>query len=206
MAQARNRDRAATERAIIDAAKEMLARDGFQNFGVNALAREAGCDKQLIYRYFEGLDGVIDAIGGDLANWSRDRLRPLLALGRPADYAELIERLALGLLQAFRVDPLVQRIKAWEFSAPSPQLARLSAARSRGLVEWVIEARGDLEMPSDIDAPAINAAIIASIEAIVLSAAGAGHAYGIPLRNEEEWERMRRALKALIRAVYGQRR
>ncbi len=203
MAEARNRDRAATERAIIDAAKEILARDGFQNFGVNALARQAKCDKQLIYRYFEGLDGVIDAIGGDLANWSRDRLRPLLALGRPADYAELIERLALGLLQAFRDDPLVQRIKAWEFSAPSPQLARLAAARSRGLVEWVNEARGDLVMPADVDVPAINAAIIGSIEAIVLSAAGAGHAYGVPLQNEADWERIRRALKALIRAAYA---
>lgn len=199
----RTRDRAATERAIIDAAKEMLAREGFQNFGVNALAREAGCDKQLIYRYFDGLDGVIDAIGEDLATWSRDRLRPLLALGAPASYAELIERLALGLLQALRDDPLVQRIKAWEFGAPSPQLARLAAARSRGLVDWVNEARSDLETPPDVDAPAINAAIIGSIEAIVLSAAGAGQAYGVPLRNEEEWERIRRALKTLIRAVYA---
>ena len=36
----------------------MIVRDGLAAVGVNALAREAGCDKVLIYRYFGDLDGV----------------------------------------------------------------------------------------------------------------------------------------------------
>ena len=31
--------------------------------------RRAGCDKQLIYRYYGGMDGLVDAIGGELARW-----------------------------------------------------------------------------------------------------------------------------------------
>jgi AcrR family transcriptional regulator len=38
----RVRDRAGTERAILDAAKRLLAEEGFQNFGINAVARGAG--------------------------------------------------------------------------------------------------------------------------------------------------------------------
>ncbi|HCV71491.1 MAG TPA: TetR family transcriptional regulator, partial [Agrobacterium sp.] len=54
----RIKDRAATEKAIFEAARSLLAEEGFQGFGINAVARRAGCDKQLIYRYFGGLEGL----------------------------------------------------------------------------------------------------------------------------------------------------
>ncbi|MFN6986979.1 MAG: TetR/AcrR family transcriptional regulator, partial [Rhizobium oryzihabitans] len=69
----RVKDRAATEKAIFNAARSLLAEEGFQGFGINAVARRAGCDKQLIYRYFGGLDGLIEAIGEDLGSWVKDR-------------------------------------------------------------------------------------------------------------------------------------
>ena len=40
----RKRDRGATEERVLDAAAELLARDGAAALGVNALAKEAGCD------------------------------------------------------------------------------------------------------------------------------------------------------------------
>jgi AcrR family transcriptional regulator len=202
MPEARTRDRAETEKAIVSAAKSLIAKQGFQKFGVNALAREAGCDKQLIYRYFDGLDGVVDAIGEDLTNWVRDRLRPLLALGACRTYPELMERLALGLLQAYRDDPLMQKLKAWEFAEPSPQLARITATRAKGLAAWMHEARGAIEMPKDVDAPAINALIIAAIENIVLTAATSETAYGMPMSSESDWERVRGAIRLIIQSVY----
>jgi AcrR family transcriptional regulator len=61
------RNRARTEAAILAAAEMLLAERGFTAFGVNAIARAAGCDKQLIYRYFGGLDGLAEAIGRKLA-------------------------------------------------------------------------------------------------------------------------------------------
>lgn len=206
MSEQRARDRNQTEAGIVGAAKRLIARDGFAAFGVNALAREAGCDKQLIYRYFGGLDGVIDAVGEDLADWVKTRLRPMLALGQPADYAELIERLGLGLLQAFRDDPLMLRIKAWEFAAPSPQLARIAAKRGMSLNRWMEEARGSLAAPPHIDAPAVNALLIASIESFAVSAAASPSVYGITLQSEQDWERVRKALKVLIAAIYAEAR
>lgn len=203
MSDQRSRDRSQTEAAIIDAAKTLIAREGFASLGVNALAREAGCDKQLIYRYFSGLDGVIDAVGEDLADWVKTRLRPLLALGKPANYAELMERLALGLLQAFRDDPLMQRLKAWEFAAPTAQLTRIAAARGASLQQWMNEARGSLTPPPNIDAAAVNALLIASIEAIAVTAAASPRVYGMTLSSEQDWERVRAALKGVVTAIYG---
>ncbi|GHB92986.1 TetR/AcrR family transcriptional regulator [Cerasicoccus arenae] len=57
------RNRQQTEKRIVEAAIRLLADEGFQSFGVNAVAAHASVDKVLIYRYFSGLDGLLDFIG-----------------------------------------------------------------------------------------------------------------------------------------------
>jgi AcrR family transcriptional regulator len=199
----RSRNREQTERAILAAAKQVLAEDGFQGFGVNAIARKAGCDKQLVYRYFGGVDGLIEAIGADLANWWRDSLKPVADLGPAKSYGQLIERLALGCLDALRGDHLVQKIAVWEISDPSPQVARLNASRSKGLGQWIAAERGALAPPDGVDAPAINALLIGAIQHLVLASSAAGHFAGASLKKERDWDRIRAAVKALVAGVYG---
>ena len=69
---------------------EVLARDGFGAIGVNAIARQAGVDKVLIYRYFGGLPELLRAWGASGRFWPRvaDLLgadpQALLALPRPS--------------------------------------------------------------------------------------------------------------------------
>lgn len=199
----RGRNREATRDAILLAARDLLAAEGFQGFGVNAIARRAGCDKQLVYRYFGGLEGLVDAIGADLAGWVEDRLAPIAALGRPASYAELMENLALGFLHALRTDPLVQKILAWELSDASPHVRRLTEARSRALAAWLARERGPLQPPAGLDAAAMNAILIAAIQQMVLSAAATGQCAGMPLAAEADWERPRQMLRRIIRALAG---
>jgi AcrR family transcriptional regulator len=200
--QAKSRDRARTEAAIVAAAREVLAGEGFQGLGVNAVARRAGCDKQLIYRYFGGLDGLVDAIGADLAAWLDERLADPDA-APPQSYAELAERLALRFLDALRANVLVQRIAAWEIAAPSPLLARLTAARGAALGRWMARARGDLAPPPGVDAPAVNALVVAAVQQLALAAAAAGSFSGLPLQSEADWDRVRAAVRTLVRGAYG---
>jgi AcrR family transcriptional regulator len=200
-ARARNRDTTAS--TILDAAASLLARDGFGAFGVNAVAREAGCDKQLIYRYFAGADGLLDALGERLADWVAVRLRPLEALGRPRSYAELMLRLALGFMQALRDDPLVRQLVAWEVATPNPQVRRLAEARGRALGAWMAAQRGGLAPPAGCDAPAINALLIAGIQHLVLAAFASGGFAGMRLVDEADWERVRGALRAVVEGAFG---
>lgn len=199
---ARGRDRDATERLILAAAKEVLAEEGFGNFGVNAIARRAGCDKQLIYRYYGGLDGLADAIGADLAATLSEELKPL-STPAPRTYGELMRRLAIGLLDLLRRDRIMQQINAWEAAAPSPLVKRLIAARAKRMAMWMFEMRGSLTPPPGVDAPAINAIIVAAVQQIVISAANNGEFSGMPLREDEHWARLRAAIAALVSSVYG---
>jgi len=54
---------------LIQAVGTLLAREGFKGLGVNAVAREAGVDKVLIYRYFGGLSELIVAFGREGNFW-----------------------------------------------------------------------------------------------------------------------------------------
>ncbi|ESQ73581.1 TetR/AcrR family transcriptional regulator [Asticcacaulis sp. AC402] len=196
MAEPRIRNREATHAALLEAAKVTLAEHGFQNFGVNAVARQAGCDKQLIYRYFGGLEGLLEAMGGDVATW----------LGAPpvategATYGEWAANLADAYLTALRANPLLQKLILWELSAAPGKLAPLTQARSRAMMQWVVAARGDLVMPAD--AGLINAVLVAAIQQFVLSAAVSGNFAGLPLRDDADWDRLGAGLRSLVQRLY----
>ena len=201
MTESRSRDRARTEAAIVAAAREVRAEDGFQGFGVNAVARRAGCDKQLIYRYFGGLDGLVDAIGASLASWLENSLSA--DAPPPKTYADLAERLILGFLDALRGNVLVQKIAAWEVAGPSLLVARLTQARGVALGRWMARTRGDLAPPDGLDAPALNIFLIAAVQQLVLSSSAAGSFSGVPLNSEADWDRVRAAAVLIARRVYG---
>ncbi len=200
----RTRDRDGTARAIVIAAREVLAEDGFQSFGVNAIARRAGCDKQLIYRYFGGLEGIADAIGELLGKEIKDALDhlPTAEAPPPASYAELMERQVLGLLELLRRSPLMRQINAWEVAAPSPLVSRLVVARSRQLLSWSKELRGTLPPPPGMDVSATNVVLFAAVQQLVLSAAAVGDYGAVPLRTEDDWDRMKKTLIRIVATLY----
>src|SRR5574344_3067358 len=55
----REKDRESTEKRILNAIGEMIAEEGFEKIGVNAIAARSGGSKILIYRYFSSVDGLI---------------------------------------------------------------------------------------------------------------------------------------------------
>lgn len=197
----RPRNRAATENAILDAARAILAAEGFAGFGINAIARRAGCDKQLIYRYFGGLDGLAEEIGAEFGEEMAASLAPL-AEPKPKTYAEMVERLVLGLADLLRGDHALQQIAAWEAAAPSPLVDRVGAARAVELNRWIEGVAAGLEPPADVDAPAINAALIAAAQSFATYGGALGAFAGLPLESDAHWRRARSALSALVRAAY----
>jgi AcrR family transcriptional regulator len=197
------RDRDETERRILDAAMVVLADGGHEEFGVNAIARRAECDKQLIYRYFGGLEGLADAIGGRLAEQLTQSLAPFSEEAPPGTYGALMRRLILALLDLLRADPVMQRVIAWEVTSSSPIAARMVSERSKRLITWMQAMRGGLQPPEGLDAPAINAILIASTQHLVLSGSANGVFAGMPLKGEADWSRVRTVLTSIVSAVYG---
>jgi AcrR family transcriptional regulator len=199
----RARDRAATEARILDAAQRILTESGPAGLGVNALARAADVDKQLIYRYYGGLDGLLEALGERIAGWWQERLMEGGPETPPQTYGELVERLALRLLFILRTEPLALQSTLWELTDRTGLARVLSMARTRVHGAWMARTRGDIPVPRDIDAPAVNAMLIASISYTVLASHASDAVVGMPSKDDRTWERIEEAIVRLVRGVYG---
>lgn len=69
MARRKQQRRIDTENALLAAVESVILRDGVGALGVNTVAAEAGVDKVLIYRYFDGLGGLLRAFGEAASFW-----------------------------------------------------------------------------------------------------------------------------------------
>jgi AcrR family transcriptional regulator len=196
------RDRAATTIRILKAASELLAEVGFQKFGINAVARRAGCDKQLIYRYYGGMDGLVEAIGRELAGWVEEKMPDNGGGGFLLTYGDLVERLLLLLLDALRRDPLMKKIIAWEMAEHTPQVRMLSEARSRALADWIDRVRATMASPKGVDTTAMNAILIGAVQHMVLAGEAGGRLGGMSLKTDKDWKKAEQAVQKLVRGVY----
>ena len=201
-AEDRTRDRARTEESIIAAARAVLVDKGFGGWGVNAIARAAQCDKQLIYRYFGGLNGLAEALGTDIA---RETVQALAAVPAPTvnSYGELVAALIDAQILVLRSHPVMQRMIAWELSEANALTRAFADARSRALISWVAAIKGDFAPPPGVDAPAINAVLVAAVQQMVLSSAAVGTFAGMPLKDPADWDRLRATVRQLAIAIYG---
>jgi AcrR family transcriptional regulator len=195
----RLRDRAATEARLLAAARRLIAREGFGALGVNALAAEAGCDKKLIARYFGSLDGVVAALGDDVGTWVAPAPAPA---PRGEDYAARLDVLLAAYAEHLRADPLLQQVLAWELVAPSPALAALEARRAVAVGHWMEEARGDLAPPDGVDAPAINAVLLAALHYLTLRSRTLPTFAGMDVASRRGRARLDAAFRALLRGAY----
>lgn len=193
---ARLRDRAATEALIVEAGERILLRDGFPGLNVQTLAGEAGCDRKLVYRYFDGADGVVARIAGRA---HADLVRSLDAV--PASGAESLRAFARESLSAWlgalRASPLTLRLMAWALVEASPLLNRIEAERSAVLQAWMRERRPRLRTPPAGDAVAINAVLLAAVQHLALSGGARPGVGGVAL-DEAGWARIESALDALL--------
>jgi AcrR family transcriptional regulator len=180
-----------TER-ILEAGLALLAEEGFAGLGVNVLARRSGADKQLIYRYFGGMEGLLAALGRRVAG----RLTAGLGAARAASYADLVEALLLALLRHLRADAQYRQLRMMEVAAPSAATAAFAAARGEVMAAWVQGAVAGLAVPQGVDVAAVNAMLIGAVEGVaILGAAG--------LTGDVEG-RQEAALHVLVRAVYAE--
>jgi AcrR family transcriptional regulator len=92
------RNRQQTEDRIREAARRLLREGGFEAWGVNGIARAAGVDKVLIYRYFTSVDGLLTDIIHGTPFWPDPE-------SLPDESAETFLNATLEALQAWPEGP-----------------------------------------------------------------------------------------------------
>ena len=199
------RDKKITSRRLINAVGSLLAKKGFVGVGVNAVAREAGVDKVLIYRYFGGFEGLIAAFakegdfwpsalelaGGDLQKFSQ----------MPLD--ERLSYFASNFFQALKKRPVTQAIMAWEMIEPNGLTEELERIREEGIMEFfkMFFTREEI----NFDLQAVVMLLGAGISYLVIRSNHIDVFGGIELNSDEGWKRMEKAFENITHGILNNR-
>ena len=195
------RDKQITSRRLISAVGSLLAKKGFKGMGVNAVAREAGVDKVLIYRYFGGLEGLIAAFGKEGDFWP-SALE--LAGGDLQKFSQmpLDERLSVfasNFIDSLRKRPLTQAIMAWEIIEPNGLTEELERIREQSIIEFF--QMFFMKDQIQIDLQAIIMLIGAAISYLVIRSKNIDLFGGLDLGSEQGWERIEKAIETINHGV-----
>ena len=198
------RDRDRTTRQLIEAVGRVLARDGFERCGVNAVAREAGLDKVLIYRYFAGMPGLLNAYGESNTFWPS--VDEILGANRSALTLPLGERLEMildALLDALRSRPETLAIMAWELVQRNPLTDMLAEVREKWGRELIAISAFDADAQGQLgeDGIALTNLVFAGIQYLLLRARTVADYGGLALNSDEGWQRIRRAIRLMGRGL-----
>jgi len=199
----RPRDRAATEERILTAVGEVLARDGFGAVGVNAIARAAGVDKVLIYRYFGGLPELLRVWGTSGRFWPTveelvggDAPR-LAAMPMAQRYALFFER----FIDALRRRPLTVEILAAEIVQRNELTAILEAERE----QWGEQVEAAFGGPGWTQQPHLRGStllLVAGVQYLLVRARTIRIYGGIDLGTDAGWAQLKAALAGLGQQLF----
>lgn len=189
------RDRETTRLRLLDAVGALLAREGFGALGVNAVAREAGVDKVLIYRYFGGMDDLLLVFGQSGDFW------PSIAevIGDdPSELRELplAERWATGLsryAQALRSRPITKEVLAWEQIEQNELTRILQQTRERWFEELMTHFPEDPDA-TDADLVTTILVIVGAIHYFIVRSRLQSDFSGVVIDTDTGWDHLDRVI------------
>jgi AcrR family transcriptional regulator len=190
------RNRLDTEQRILDALGGLLLDEGYPAVGVNAVARRAGCDKVLIYRYFGGFDELLLAFAETTTLWWEvdeiitESAADCAAIALPDYLQTLLDR----YVAALESRPLTLEIMAWEMSAENNLTAALARTRGERGMELVKRIRAYYRQPN-IDIGGILGVFGAAINYLVIRTRRHSRQY-----KTEEWWRLQQTIGKLLQA------
>ena len=190
MTQARTRNRQAAERDLLDAVGRLLSREGFTALGVNAVAREAGVDKVLIYRYFDGMAGLLRAFADSEAFWPS--INEVLGEGS-TDLRTMTtpDRWATGLVRyarALRRRPITREVLAWE-QVEKNELTEILRLRREEWFDELVRLFPD-DTTADVDPISTALVIATSIHYLIARSRLHSDFNGLDIDTEDGWSRV----------------
>lgn len=191
-----NKSRQRTQQKILDACETILLKDGFGGIGINAIARKAQCDKVLIYRYFDGLDGLLKCFAESQDLWWHAEELINAELEQEKHLPTFLNTLLKQHIKEIQRRPLTQEIMAWELSEHNELTIALARTRAERGMLLVKKIRQLFNNPS-IDLGGILGIFGAAVNYLII------RTRNLPQENaKEEWWRFEQSLSNLLTNIH----
>ncbi|UFH57334.1 TetR/AcrR family transcriptional regulator [Spirosoma sp. KNUC1025] len=193
------RNRAKTTQRIVEALEDVIAERGLEGVGVNRVAEKANVSKVLIYRYFGGMEGLLEyyvKMGKLFPVFTPtllDQIRPL----HESDVARIWYRQVIQTYRYFRTFKTAREI------------LKASVIENDSIAETTAKAQDDemtrlvsqLSFVKGADTQAISAVILGAMTYLTIMAQNDRTMINIDLRSEKGWERIENAIKTIYIAL-----
>jgi AcrR family transcriptional regulator len=190
-----------TKKKLINAVGNVLAEEGFKGLGVNKVAKAAGVDKVLVYRYFGGLPELIRAYSQTVDFWptveeligpNPDTVRKMPADKQVAEFFK-------AFIAALRKRPVTQDILAWELIERNTLTKHLEDVRIRTILEY-FEYLDDI--PDDEHLSAIVVLMAGAVNHLIVKSRINRFIGGIDLESEAGWEKINKGIDLLLTGIF----
>lgn len=195
---------ALTKRKLIDAVGEIFRTEGHAGLGVNKVARIAGVNKKLIYRYFKNdFNNLLEEYVLETDYWMSfaDDVQKLI--DQQSSTQKLITDLLQNQFRYFYLNKQMQKLILWEVSTDSPLMRSIHNAReSTG--EKLLELTDQHFAGSDVNFRAIAGLLVGGIYYTILHTRFNGGIFSdIDLSTEDGREEMVKAIEMIVNWAFN---
>lgn len=188
-----------TKRKLIDAVGEIFRTEGHAGLGVRKVARVAGVDKKLIYRYFKNdFNNLLEEYILETDYWMSfaDKVQELI--DRQSSTQKLITNLLQNQFRYFYLDKQMQKLILWEVSTDSPLMRSIHNARER-TGEKLLELADQHFVGTNVNFRAIAGLLVGGIYYTILHTRFNGGVFSdIDLSTEKGREEMVKAIEMIV--------
>ncbi|WP_222537063.1 TetR/AcrR family transcriptional regulator [Pedobacter polysacchareus] len=195
------KDRVVTERKLIAAIGVILKEDGYRGLGLNRIAKTAGVNKNLIYRYFGDVDTLVETYIREKDFWLADNKEFPEVFHPQANKEQIVASIAELLknqLNFFYNSEEMQHIILSEISEDSNILKRLSSLRE-SMAEPFFSYTDKYFEKSELNFRALSAIMTSGIYYMVLqSKKNEAINCGINIRTEQGREMISKTIRQML--------
>ncbi len=190
-----------TKTKLVKAVGKILAKEGFKGLGVNKVARRAGVDKVLVYRYFNGLPGLVAAFSQTIDFWpSVEELmgqepEAVIAMAPDKQMAHFFKSYAAAL----RKRPITQDILAWELLERNELSRQLEDIRIKTILHYFETLEN---LPDDDQLTAIVVLMGGAVNHLIIKSRIHPHVGGIDMDTREGQAAIDRGIDLLLKGIF----
>lgn len=184
--------RETSENKILSALETLLENN--QEIGVNIIAKEAGLNKVLIYRYFGGLEGLLETYAKRINLWRslREDFEEGLKEKRWESIKETVKWLFTSYRERLLTSPIYLRLLKEELKNPNPLTKALETEREEEAIKINNLFSDYIESSSEdvsTDVQIFGAFVMSGITYLALRSTQIRWFSGLDLTDNSSWEK-----------------
>ncbi|MHC1711111.1 MAG: TetR/AcrR family transcriptional regulator [Solidesulfovibrio sp.] len=186
---------------LLEALGDLLARQGFDDLSLEAVAKAAGLERAVVLRHFQDLDDMVTAFGQSAAFWPtiaelrEDIVERFASMSPKAQLSHYFKAVTRGLLAR----PRTLDILAWELMSRNRFTRLLEYPRVRSALEFFESVTG--ELPESLDLTAVVAVLGGAVMFLSVRSRQSGVFGGLNLYDDADRERVDRVLDLILAGI-----